>query len=174
MYNWIIWLLTIHQVKFNRKVSFKGKADMIIEIIHTVTDELLAAFARLAPQLSETMVLPSRAQLEEIVVSPVTSLFIARDADEQSEIIGLLTLAVYRSPAGVSAHIEDVVVDQKARGRGAGEALTRAAMTLAEEKGAKKIDLTSRPSREAANRLYQRLGFVLWKTNFYRYIIPNK
>ena len=147
---------------------------MPIEIVHVVTDELLAAFARLSPQLSETMTPPTRQQLEEIVASAVTSLLIARDPDGQGEIIGTLTLAVYRSPAGVSAHIEDVVVEQKARGNGTGAALTRAALDLAAEKGAKKVDLTSRPSREAANRLYQRLGFVLWNTNFYRYVIEKE
>jgi ribosomal protein S18 acetylase RimI-like enzyme len=147
---------------------------MLIEIVQAVTDELLAAFGRLTPQLSETMALPTRPQLEEIIASPATSLLIARDSDGQGEIIGTLTLAVFRSPAGINAHIEDVVVDQKARGKGAGEALTRAAMALAREKGAKKIDLTSAPRREAANRLYQRLGFVLWDTHFYRYVIEQK
>jgi ribosomal protein S18 acetylase RimI-like enzyme len=144
-----------------------------IEKVDVVTDELVAAFSRLGPQLSETMPLPTPAQLEEIITSPATHLFIARDSEQQDEIVGTLTLAVFRSPAGVSAHIEDVVVDQKARGRGVGEVLTRAAITLAADKGAKKVDLTSSSWREAANRLYQRMGFVRWDTNFYRYVIKK-
>jgi len=146
---------------------------MMIEIVHEVNDELLAAFDRLAPQLNETLHPPTRPQLEEVVASPATSLLVARDPDSQGEITGTLTLVVFRTPAGVSAHIEDVVVDQKARGRGTGEALTRAAIELAREKGAKKIDLTSAPWREAANRLYRRLGFIPRNTNSYRYVIEN-
>ena len=74
-------------------------------------------------------------------------------------------------PTGVRAWIEDVVVDTSARGKGAGEALTRAALERAAELGAKTVDLTSRPSREAANRLYQRVGFVLRQSNLYRYTL---
>jgi ribosomal protein S18 acetylase RimI-like enzyme len=147
---------------------------MYIEPAQAVDAPLLEAFQRLGPQLSEKMVLPSPAQLEEIIHSPVTSLLLACDEDQDGLIVGVLTLVVYRTPAGVSAHIEDVVVDQAWRGHGIGEALTRSGMALAAEKGAKKIDLTSADWREAANRLYQRLGFVRWKTNFYRYLIPPK
>jgi ribosomal protein S18 acetylase RimI-like enzyme len=83
-------------------------------------------------------------------------------------VIGTLTLALFRIPTGVRAWIEDVVVDEAARGRGAGEALTREALRLAEEAGARTVDLTSRPEREAANRLYQRLGFERRSTSVYR------
>ena len=146
---------------------------MKIEIISTVSEELEAAFLRLLPQLSETMLVPNRSELEEIISCPTTTLFVARDDGPQNEIIGVLTLAVFRSPAGMNALIEDVVVDKRARGKGAGEALTRAAITLAAEKGAKRVDLTSALWRDAANHLYQKLGFSLWDTNFYRYIIKK-
>ena len=43
------------------------------------------------------------------------------------------------------------------------------AMSIAAEAGAKTVDLTSRPRREPANRLYQRMGFDLPETNVYRY-----
>ena len=59
------------------------------------------------------------------------------------------------------------------RGRGIGEALTRAALERARQEGARTVDLTSRPTREAANRLYQRVGFKLRQTNLYRYDLEN-
>jgi ribosomal protein S18 acetylase RimI-like enzyme len=82
-------------------------------------------------------------------------------------------LAWFRIPTGVRAWIEDVVVDEEARGHGVGELLNRAALDLARELGAKTVDLTSRPSREAANRLYQRIGFVARDTNVYRYSLDS-
>ena len=83
--------------------------------------------------------------------------------------MGMLTLAVFQTPTGVRAWIEDVVVDDAARGAGVASALVEAALDLADERGARTVDLTSRPSREAANRLYLRLGFELRETNVYRY-----
>ncbi len=90
-------------------------------------------------------------------------------ASVDGDIVGSLTLVVFRIPTGVRAWIEDVVVDESARGHGVGEALNREALRVAREHGAITVDLTSRPSREAANRLYQRLGFTERNTNVYRY-----
>ena len=134
-----------------------------------VTDELVEAMASLVPQLSSSSPPPDRAALEEIVASDSCHLLVARDADWSGSILGSMTLVVFRIPTGVRAWIEDVVVDSTARGRGVGEALNRAALDLADELGARTVDLTSRPSREAANRLYQRIGFVQRDTNVYRY-----
>ena len=131
-----------------------------------VTPELVAAFERLIPQLSSSNPPPPAVELEEIVSSPATVLFLARVDDE---IVGSLTLALFRIPTGLRAWIEDVVVDGEARGRGVGEALNQAALAHARSVGARTVDLTSRPSREAANRLYQRIGFVERETNVYRY-----
>ncbi len=100
--------------------------------------------------------------------SPATVLLVARDG-EPPEIVGTLTLVVFRIPTGLRAWVEDVVVDDSVRGRGVGSALTREALRRAEAAGARTVDLTSRPSREAANRLYRRLGFELRETNVYRY-----
>lgn len=105
-----------------------------------------------------------------VVESEVTRLLIARDPHGQ--IIGTLTVAVFRIPTGTRAWIEDVVVDSSARGQGIGEALTRAALAIAADAGANSVDLTSRPSREAANRMYRRLGFAARETNVYRYSLP--
>jgi ribosomal protein S18 acetylase RimI-like enzyme len=137
-----------------------------IEEATAVSDELVAAFRGLVPQLSSSSPAPGAAELEEIVTSPVTRLLVARDNGDA--IVGSLTLVLFRIPTGVRAWIEDVVVDEKARGQGAGEALTREAMRLASEAGARTVDLTSRPSREAANRLYERIGFQARETRVYR------
>ena len=128
--------------------------------------DVLAACHRLIPQLSSSSAPISAQELEEIIESDTTVLFAARSGQE---IVGLLTLAIFRIPTGVRAWIEDVVVDSQARGKGVGDALNRAALAEAERRGAKTVDLTSRPSREAANRLYQRLGFKQRDTNVYRY-----
>lgn len=133
-----------------------------------VDDELVDAFARLIPQLSSSSAPPDSAALTAIVESPDSVLFVARVDDV---IVGSLTLAFYRIPTGLKAWIEDVVVDASARGHGVGEALNRAAIAEAAHRGAKNVSLTSRPSREAANRLYVRLGFEPYETNLYRYSI---
>ncbi|MGB9799259.1 MAG: GNAT family N-acetyltransferase [Thermanaerothrix sp.] len=142
---------------------------MQIEIARAVTDDMVEAFARLIPQLSSSSPPPTRQELEEMVNSDASILFLARDEDGQ--IVGTLTLVVFRIPTGRRAWIEDVVVDEAARGRGIGEALTRAALEHAAQLGVKTVDLTSRPSREAANRLYQKIGFVRRETNLYRYTL---
>jgi len=133
-----------------------------------VDDELVEAFARLVPQLSSSSPPPTREQLAELVDGPDTVLFVAR---VDGRIMGSLTLAFYRIPTGLKAWIEDVVVDDDARGRGVGAALNEAALAVARRRGAKDVSLTSRPSREAANRLYQRIGFERRETNVYRYTL---
>ena len=143
-----------------------------VEQCESVDDELVAAMAALVPQLSRSSPAPGAGELEEIVASPATHLLLARDGDGPGlggAIVGSMTLVVFRIPTGVRAWIEDVVVDGSARGQGVGEQLNRAALELADELGARSVDLTSRPSREAANRLYRRLGFVQRETNVYRY-----
>jgi ribosomal protein S18 acetylase RimI-like enzyme len=133
-----------------------------------VTDELVAAFTRLIPQLSSSSPPPGHPELAALLGAEGTTVFVAW---VDGRIVGTLTLVVFRIPTGVRAWIEDVVVDDTARGAGAGEALTRAALEWAGQHGAKTVDLTSRPSREAANRLYQRVGFEARQTNLYRYTL---
>ncbi len=134
---------------------------------HAVDDELVEAFERLIPQLSRSNPPPSEHELDELVRSEASHLLVARD--DNGTIVGSLTLVVFRIPTAVRAWIEDVVVDEAARGQGVGETLNREALRIAKEHGARTVDLTSRPSREAANRLYQRLGFEPRETNVYRY-----
>jgi ribosomal protein S18 acetylase RimI-like enzyme len=138
-----------------------------------VTPELVAAFERLIPQLSSSNPAPTETELAAICESEASVLLIAVDRDADDQILGSLTLAWFRIPTGVRAWIEDVVVDEAARGHGVGDLLNRAALDRARELGAKTVDLTSRPSREAANRLYQRIGFVARDTNVYRYSLDS-
>ena len=131
--------------------------------------ELREAFDRLVPQLSSSNPPPTDDGLRHIIESPASILLVARD--DAGRILGSLTLVVFPIPTGIRAWIEDVVVDEAARGRGVGEALNRAALERARAEGAKTVDLTSRPTREAANRLYRRLGFVPRETNIYRFTL---
>ena len=136
-----------------------------VSAVDVVSDSLVEAFERLLPQLSSSARPVSRDELEAIVASPATSLLVASDGDE---VLGTLTLAVFRIPTGVRAWIEDVVVDESARGHGVSEALTVEAVVRARAAGARSVELTSRPNREAANRLYRRLGFAERDTNVLR------
>lgn len=142
---------------------------MRIEQVEETTAEVVGALGRLLPQLVGQRRAPSREELAEVIASPGTVLIVARG--EEETIVGTLTLVLYRLPVGLRAWIEDVVVDKAARGRGVGEAMTREAIRLAGEAGARHVDLTSRPDRVAANRLYSRLGFERRETNVYRYTL---
>ena len=135
-------------------------------IANRVDNDLVAAFQRLIPQLSKSNPAPTKNQLESIVSSDSSQLLIAKT---DGVIIGSLTLVIFRIPTGIRAWIEDVVVDADARGKGVGEALNKFALAEARRQGVTTVDLTSRPTREAANRLYQRLGFKVRETNVYRY-----
>ena len=140
-----------------------------IRVAEVADEKLVAAYQRLTPQLSSSSPAPTADELAEIIRSDSATVLIAED--DKGDILGSMTLVLFRIPTGVRAWIEDVVVDSEARGMGIGQALNEYAIQMAEQAGAKTIDLTSRPSREAANRLYQRLGFVARETNIYRYTI---
>ena len=137
--------------------------------VRVATAELAEAFARLLPQLSSSARPPTLKDLEEVVSAPCNTLLVARDPAGDDRIIGTLTLVMFRIPTALRAWIEDVVVDAAARGRGVGEALTLAAVRLAQQRGAQTIDLTSRQSRVAAHRLYEKAGFHIRDTSVYRY-----
>jgi len=135
-------------------------------VLDKVTGEVVQAFARLIPQLSRSASPPGQAEIEAIVNSSANTVLLARSA---GEITGTMTLVMFPLPTGLRAWIEDVVVDKSARGQGTGEAMMREAIRLAQEAGAKTVDLTSRPAREAAGRLYERLGFAIRESRVYRY-----
>lgn len=139
---------------------------MVTEVT-SVTPEIVEALSALIPQLSSSAPPLTDADLSDIASSPGTVLLVARD--DEGLIVGSLTLVVFRAPTGPRAWIEDVVVDASTRGQGIGAALVREALDRATSAGARTVDLTSRPSRQAANRLYVRLGFAQRETNVYRW-----
>ena len=139
---------------------------MQVDVVTKADDELYEAFQRLVPQLTNNNPPPSLNDLAALVRDSSSTLMVARN--EKNEIIGALTLTVYRVPTGIRSIIEDVIVDNSARGQGIGEALLLRAIEIAKEKGASNISLTSNPLREAANRLYLRVGFKKRETNAYQ------
>ena len=142
---------------------------VIITQAAEMSEELFHACQRLVPQLTRSNPPPTSPQLELLLASQASHLFKARHPDFGEEIIGLATLVIYRVPTGMRGYIEDVVVDEKARGRGIGEALLRTCLEEAARQGVPQVMLTSNPGREAANRLYLRVGFEQRSTNVYRY-----
>jgi ribosomal protein S18 acetylase RimI-like enzyme len=138
-----------------------------VERAHQASPELLEALQRLLPQLSPGRPLPTTAELKELMDAHGSTLLLARD--ELGHIVGTLTLVVFRTTTELRARIEDVVVDESARGKGLGTQLVKEALRLAEERGARSVSLTSRSDREAANRLYQRIGFEHRDTNVFTY-----
>ncbi len=140
-----------------------------VKEITEMSQKVCDAFARLVPQLSSSASIPTYEEVEDLINSKAGIVLAAIDTDDpNNEILGTMTLVVFRVPTGIRAWVEDVVVDSNARGKGVGEKLVRSAVERAKQEGAKTVDLTSRPSREAANRLYRRCGFETRETNIYR------
>lgn len=137
-----------------------------VEVLEEVTDEVVEAFGRLLPQLSSSARPLDAAALAAVVASPAVTVLLARSDDQ---ITGSLTLVMFPIPTGLRAWIEDVVVDDAARGQGIGAVLTQEALRLARAAGVRSVDLTTRPSRQAAGRLYERAGFAQRETRLYRY-----
>jgi ribosomal protein S18 acetylase RimI-like enzyme len=136
-----------------------------VRIAASVDSDLVAAVTALLPQLSRSAPPPTADQLARIVGDPATTLFVA---EEDGMIVGSLTLVAFDIPTGRRAWIEDVVTDTAARGKGVASALVDAALAHAAAFGARTVDLTSRPDRADANRLYVKLGFEQRVTNVYR------
>lgn len=151
---------------------------MTVELINAATPEIHEAMGHLIPQLSRSAAPMSEADVQRFLSQSGVHFFVfhseTADAEGNHPILGMLSLATFEIPTGVRAWVEDVVVDEAARGQGAGQALVVAAIEHAQKIGARTVDLTSRPSREAANRLYQRAGFQLRETNVYRVTLENK
>jgi ribosomal protein S18 acetylase RimI-like enzyme len=135
--------------------------------VETITPELLAAFERLIPQLTQAPI-PTPAELQKLIDSP-SVLILARSPGADGQIVGAATLGVFRTPSGLHAHVEDVIVDDALRGQGIGEALVNRLLEIAREMGLKGVSLTCNPRRVAANALYRKMGFKKWETNVYWY-----
>jgi GNAT superfamily N-acetyltransferase len=144
---------------------------MYIERVCEVSDELFETIKRLVPQLGIHQPIPTREELISLVNSELSTLWIAKYPDENAEIVGMLTMAIYRVPTGLRSIVEDVVVDQKMRRRGIAEALLHSAIDYARNVGVDGVALTSNPQREAANQLYLSVGFERRETNSYYYKI---
>jgi ribosomal protein S18 acetylase RimI-like enzyme len=138
-----------------------------IRSVTEVTESLIEAYKLLIQQLSSSSNPPNREKLEEIIKSDSARILVAED--ENRVILGTMTLVIFQIPTGTRAWIEDVVVDNAARGKGIGKKLNLVALDLAKQAGAKTVELTSRPSREEANQLYKNIGFVMRETNVYRF-----
>jgi ribosomal protein S18 acetylase RimI-like enzyme len=142
---------------------------MYIGKVSEVTEELYEAVQRLIPQLGAHKIPPSFEELRKLITSESSILVVARQSKEDSPIVGILCLTIYRVPTGLRSLIEDVIVDESERRHGIGEALVRYALGLSREAGADGVSLTSNPQREAANQLYRSMGFELRQTNPYYY-----
>ncbi|MFJ5308166.1 GNAT family N-acetyltransferase [Streptomyces sp. NPDC088350] len=144
--------------------------DVQVEVAREATRELVDAFGRLLPQLSSTAVPLDRAAVERLVSCATTTVLVAR---AEGTIVGTLTLVLFPVPSGLRGRVEDVVVDSAARGRGIAALLTNEALRIAREAGARTVDLSSRPDRTAANRLYERLGFRARESTVYRFALEQ-
>ncbi len=143
---------------------------VVIEQVGQMSDEVAAALLGLLPQLSRSAAPPDLNTLAGVATHPANTVLIARI---DGQIVGTLTLTVFPLITGVRAWVEDVVVDESVRGTGVGAALTREAIRIADEKGARTVDLTSRPDRVAANKLYLRLGFEIRDSQVFRHSPPG-
>ena len=142
---------------------------MHIEKASELTEEIYNAVQRLVPQLGPHKICPTWDEMTALIRSEAATFLIARYPEETSEITGILTLTIYRVPTGGRSIVEDVIVDENMRRRGIAETLMLRAIDLAREAGASGVSLTSNPKREAANKLYQSMGFQKRETNAYFY-----
>ena len=136
-----------------------------VEAAKEATAELEAHLGRLLPQLNFDLVVPDAQRVRALIDDPAVTVLLARDGDE---VVGTATVIVYTTPFWIKARIDEVVVDQSARGRGVGEALVSACLDIARQRGAQVAELQSGTQRDAANRLYRRMGFELRDSNLYR------
>ena len=139
-----------------------------IEAVTEATPEVHAALANLLPQLNDKLPVPTMERIQTLVADPAVTLLLAKDGEE---VVGTTTVIVYTTPFWIKARLDEVVVDEAARGKGVGAALVSAALDVAREKGAQVAELQSAVNREAANRLYPRMGFKLRETNVYRIVL---
>lgn len=141
-------------------------AELRVELLTAVTDEDAQAIAALLGQLS-TSARFDRALIDGIVAHDATELLVVRDGGRP---VGMATLVTYPIPSGLRGHVEDVVVHEDARGKGIARLLLQRMTEIAEERGLRTLDLTSRPSRESALRLYESVGFARRETNVLRFV----
>jgi ribosomal protein S18 acetylase RimI-like enzyme len=142
---------------------------MHVEKVFEFSDEIFDGILRLIPYLGSHKSLPTREEIDSLIRSESSTLWVARYPDQNGEIAGILTIAIYRVPTGLRSIVEDVSVNQNFRRLGIARALVQTAINFAREAGANGVALTSNPKREAANLLYQTMGFERRETNSYFY-----
>lgn len=141
-----------------------------IEVVREATDEVMAAFARLLPQLSPAARPLTRDALVRMLSFDAAAVLIAR---LDGRIVGTLTLLIFPVPSGIRARIEDLVVDEAARGQGVAWALTAQALEMARRAGVRTVDLTASPAEEDTTRVYERLGFQWRESSVYRFVLDR-
>jgi ribosomal protein S18 acetylase RimI-like enzyme len=147
---------------------------MFIEKVDALTDEIVEAVHRLIPEIGMHKPLPTHDELAALIRSAASTLLVARYPDAQGLIAGMLTITIYQVPTGIRSTVEDVAVDSNFRRKGIAKALMETALIIAKGAGANGVALTSNPKREAANRLYQAMGFERRETNAYMYRFQDK
>lgn len=141
--------------------------DVSIKLINAPDEKLVDSLQALNVQLEPVgHTFLNQEMVEKIVSHPGNHLFTAQTGSGQ--IVGCLILTSYPTLGGDKSWIEDVVVDQNFRGLGIGKKLVLEALSHAKKLGIKQVNLTSRPQRETANKLYLSLGFEIYNTNYYR------
>jgi ribosomal protein S18 acetylase RimI-like enzyme len=146
--------------------DMRPREPVTVAAVSRIDEDLVDAAARLVPQLSPSARVPGHWELNQIIKHEGSSLIVAR---EGRAIVGMLTLHTFRAATGIHGWIQDVVVDESAKGRGVRGLLTQEAIRLSVEQGARSTELASRPSRVGAGRIYERLGFELRHAHLYRY-----
>ena len=136
----------------------------IIEI-KTYSPEYHEAMQRFLNQLTTSPMVLTESMFHQLLDSENSHLFFIIK-DEQ--IAGMLTVGIYHSPTGGKAWIEDVVVDETFRGQGLSKVLVAHAIEFVKSQQIPLLMLTSNPTRIAANKLYQAMGFERKETNVYR------
>lgn len=141
--------------------------EIYIEKVKNYSIELTEAINKLLRQLDESASFLTKEDVKSMIASPVNSLFVARRKNNK-EIVGMLTLIVYRIPVGKKGWLEDLVIDKVYRNKGIATKLIHYAIGNAKANGVLYVNFTSRPEKKDANRLYRRLGFEKRNTNVYR------
>lgn len=142
---------------------------MHIEKVSEINTEIYQAICDLVPQLGAHKIIPTKDEIAALLNSEASTLLVARYPNEESKIVGILTISIYRVPTGVRSIVEDVIVDNSIRRRGIAKALMQAAIDIARAADANGVALTSNSQRVEANLLYQNMGFAKRETNAYFY-----
>ncbi len=150
---------------------------MLMDMIRDATSDDLPALVRLLGQLNETAWPGAHRAASRRVRGcgrrrAAAALVVERDG----AVVGTAVLVIVPNlghDGAPYALIENVVVDEAARGAGHGERLLRYMIDEARAAGCYKVVLTSRKSRQDAHRFYERIGFTATSEGFRHTLIPG-